>query len=100
MGDYSEEAMILIQTLNIGELAMLKMLKQVHENVSINEIACNWVLENEVIWTDWIRTAKFEETSSELTIAIQVVTAICLACTLFYLIAVIKLYVINPRTTI
>jgi glycine betaine/proline transport system substrate-binding protein len=90
MGDYSEEAMILIQTLNIGELAMLKMLKQVHENVSINEIACNWVLENEVIWTDWIRTAKFEETSSELTIAIQVVTAICLACTLFYLIAVIK----------
>ncbi len=94
MKDYSDEAMFLIQTINIGEADMLDMLKQVYENKSISEVACNWILENEIIWTDWIRVAKYEEVSFELRTAIQVVTAFCIACTLFYLISVIKLYVL------
>jgi ABC-type proline/glycine betaine transport system substrate-binding protein len=88
--DYSPEAAYLVQSYSMSGNDMTAMLGQIYINKTNFEVACQWVTENEQVWENWIRPSSFAEVGLDLQITMWVLTGLCGACAMFYLIVTVK----------
>jgi gamma-aminobutyric acid type B receptor len=86
---YSAEAAYLIQALSISNTIMDKLLAELNTDTVWN-VTCNWIRNNEKSWENWIRPSDYQEIPMGLQIAMWVLSGLCIAGTLFYLIVTIK----------
>jgi ABC-type proline/glycine betaine transport system substrate-binding protein len=89
--DYSPEAAYLVQSYSMSGNDMTAMLGQIYINKTNFEVACQWVTENEQVWENWIRPSSFAEVGLDIQITMLVLTGLCGACAMFYLVVTVKL---------
>jgi hypothetical protein len=104
--EYSPAAAYLVQSYSMNTNTINNMLAEIYnKNYTAYDIACNWVIENEQIWQNWIRPCKlafygpndtnflkiasFKRVGVEIQISMWVLTALCVAAAIFYMSVVV-----------
>lgn len=61
--EVSPETAFFVQTFSISDNQMTKLLNSLYRsNQTIRGVACQWVIENEQIWENWVRPSKYKNT--------------------------------------
>jgi hypothetical protein len=88
--EYSPAAAYLVQSYSMNTNTINNMLAEIYnKNYTAYDIACNWVIENEQIWQNWIRPSSFKRVGVEIQISMWVLTALCVAAAIFYMSVVV-----------
>jgi ABC-type proline/glycine betaine transport system substrate-binding protein len=63
LNEVSPETAFFVQAFSISDNQMTKLLNSLYRsNQTIREVACQWVIENEQIWENWVRPSKYKKT--------------------------------------